>query len=300
MSLTAQFIALSRARTQQDRIRALRNASYDKRFNVDQQSELKTLLEEAGRAPDPRFTALRPILNPAEICNSLVPLKGGPKPVLTPKQESVVAEWIEGWRESVRLQEAKITAPGPLLLCGPTGGGKTMLAGYVAAQLAEIRRAVVIEAHKMISSHLGQSSVNLDAAFQAANLNSGLVVIEEIDALAETRIDTGSGADRENNRITVSLMRLIEGASAAVIATTNRADILDAALLRRFEYRVDLAMPDEALRREVLGAHFQGKAPEALVGLPLTVSIPLVARIKRLVVLRGVPVDQAVSTVLAT
>lgn len=299
MSLTTHLLSLARARTQQDRIRVLQNAASDKRFNIDQQTELRQLLDEARRAPDPRIRALRPILNPADICKTLTPLATGPKPVLTPGQEATIEEWIEGWSAASRLQDAQVPLPGPLLLCGPTGCGKTMLSRYVGDRLSAVLRGVIIEAHKMIESHLGQSSANLDKAFEAANLNSGLIVIEEIDALAESRIDTGSGADRENNRITVSLMRLIETSSAAIIATSNRADILDAALLRRFEYRVDMTMPDEALRRSVLASHFNGTPPEALVALPLTASIPLVARIKRLVVLRSISVPEAVRTVLA-
>lgn len=300
MSLTTHLLSLARARTQPDRIRVLQNAAYDKRFNADQQAELRLLLEEARRAPDPRVHALRPIPNPADICSSLVPLADGPRPALTPTQEATIEEWIEGWSESARLQEQQVPPPGPLLLCGPTGCGKTMLSRYVGGRLNAVRRGVIIEAHKMIGSLLGQSAGALDKAFQAANLNSGLIVLEEIDALAECRTDTGSGADRENNRITVSLMRLIETASAAIIATTNRAEILDPALLRRFEYRVDMVMPDEALRRSVLASHFKGTAPEALVALPLTASIPLIVRIKRLVVLRGMSVAKATEAVLAT
>lgn len=299
MSLTTQLLSLARCRTQADRIRVLQCAASDKRFNIDQQTELRTLLDEARRAPDPRVRALRPILNPGDICKHLIPLRSGPKPVLTAKQGATVDEWVDGWMEAERLHDKGVPPPGPFLLCGPTGSGKSVLTNYLAERLTGIRSGVVIEAHKMVESHMGQTSANLDKAFEAANLNSGLIVIEEMDALAESRVDTGSGADRENNRITVSLMRLIEASPAAIVATTNRPNSLDAALLRRFEYRLDLPLADEAMRRMVVARHFDGKAPDALVALPLTQSIPLVARIKRLVVMRSLSLDQATEAALA-
>jgi hypothetical protein len=228
MSLTTTILALARCRTRDDRIRCLQGAVHDKQFNIDQQSELRQLLDEARKAPGEWERALRPVLNPADVCDNLVALKDGAKPVLSTENEAVIEEWLAGWVGECLLKEEQMTPPGPLLLSGPTGSGKSMLAAYLSFRLKGIRSGVIIEAHKMVDSHLGVTVQNLSKAFDAANTNSGLIVIEELDALAEARTGGGASAERENNRTTIGIMRMIELSPAAIIATTNRPDALDA------------------------------------------------------------------------
>ena len=299
MSLSTYVLSLARARTQRDRLRVLQQVACDKRFNSDLQAEVRVLIDETQRAPDPRGGSLRPVLNPSEVCSLLVPLRAGEKPVMAPAHEAIFEEWLAGWVEEVRLREANVLPPGPLLLCGPTGCGKTMITGYLASRLQSLRSAVVMEAHKIVNSFLGESSSNLSKAFDAAERNSGMLVIEEIDALAESRTNSGSGADRENNRISVGMMRMIEGSSAPIIATTNRAEVLDTALLRRFEYKIQFPLPDESMRRSVLLQRFGPDVPQALVDMPLTESIPYVSRIRRLMALRNLSAVDALAALKA-
>lgn len=281
-------------------MRVLSGATCDKRFNPDQQMELRALLEEARRAPDPRAGALRPILNPADVCNLLQPISVGPDPVLTPEVHATIEEWIDGWLREAELLERSLRPPGPLLLYGETGGGKSIISQFIARRLSGVRRGVVIEVFRVIDSHMGQSGKNLEAAFEAVKANAGLVVVEEIDGIAETRKSGTDSADRENNRNTIGLMRLIEACPAAVIATTNRIDSLDNALLRRFEYKLKIPLASEEMRRSILGRLLGAKeVPERLVSLPLSESVPLTQRVVRVAALKKLSLDDATVLLLA-
>jgi SpoVK/Ycf46/Vps4 family AAA+-type ATPase len=302
MNLSCLFLQVARARNLQERRQALRLAARDKRFDPEQQSEIRSMLEESSRpcmASLDSMSVFRPVTKPSDVCTKLQPLSPGEKPVLTAKQESIVEEWILGWSEEIRLREAGIQPPGPLLLSGPTGCGKTMLTGWIAARLKEVRSATILESHRVSDSHFGQTATNLSTAFDAANANAGLLVIEELDALSEKRIESQSGADRENNKTSVALMRLFDSSTAAIIATTNRPDAIDAALLRRFEYKLEFTAPDRALRERVLASKLGGSAPAVLAELPLTESIPLCGRIRRFMVLHNLNAAAALDRIQA-
>jgi SpoVK/Ycf46/Vps4 family AAA+-type ATPase len=85
----------------------------------------------------------------------------------------------------------------------------------------------------IVGSYLGESASKLIKQTEAA-LRCGGLVLEEIDALAMQRGGETS-ASHENSRITIALMHLIENATAPVIFTTNRIDIIDPAVVRRCE-----------------------------------------------------------------
>jgi SpoVK/Ycf46/Vps4 family AAA+-type ATPase len=300
MSLTQAVLSLARAKTQRDRIRILSAVAYDKRFNQDQQAELQSLLTEARKAPDDRVQALRPVLNPADVCKLVMPLAVGPKPILPESIDSTVTEWIEGWRSEARLRDQGHCPPGPLLIAGPTGVGKTMLAAFIAGELKDVRRAVVVDAHRLVESHMGETGRHIAEAFEAINLNSGLGVFEELDALAEVRKSGNDSATMENTRVSIALMRSIEASTSAIIATCNRPDALDGALLSRFEYRIDFPDTTKDLRGQVLrqSLGIDVELPDSLLRIDLRQAVGMCKRIKRIMILRGLSVGDAAAIVL--
>jgi predicted ATPase len=177
-------------------------------------------------------------------------LEPGPAPSLTPERITAVEEWVSCWRHSGVL-EADGVRPGALLLYGPPGTGKTMLTRWIAGQLADRMAAFVLDAHDWTRSHLGESGQQLKSVFTSFAATPGLLVLEELDSVGSVR-DSGDAAAGETNRITIALMRLIEAAPFPVVATTNRLDALDSALLRRFDSLVELAEPPAEIKLAVI------------------------------------------------
>lgn len=274
MTLTEIFVRLARARTAAERNNLLVKAANMGRFDEDQRAELRQLAAERDHSS---IHTLRPLSNPVAECRHLDPLVPTSPPVLSAAIEVEVAEWVQGWQFAFQLELAGLRPPGPLLIHGPTGGGKSMLCGTLAQRIG--RPGVVAECHNLIDSHLGSTGERLSSAFKAADKAGAVLVIEELDALAANRAGTGEGASasQENTRITVALMRMIEGARFPVVATTNRPEALDAALVRRFEYQVAVpAMPRE-IRHQII-AEVLGHVPADLAELPLNEALPRARR----------------------
>lgn len=223
--------------------------------------------------------------SPIEICDDLALLVPGEPPMLPQNIWTEFEEWFDSWNNEAKLRTAKIVLPGPVLLYGPTGTGKSMLAKSIAKSMTG-RQAVVMEAHRIVDSLLGGSGQRLDKAFRACEETHALMVIEELDGLTTMRSGQGSCAT-ENNRITIALMRMIELASFPIVATTNRADAMDPALLRRFEFKIELKPLNEEGRRALLTELFGEEPPPEILAMPLHESMPRVQRLKRRYFLRS-------------
>ena len=167
------------------------------------------------------------------------------------------------------------------LAAGPTGSGKTMLTHAIAGELKG-RPAVCLDAHRVLDSHMGETGNRLAKAFAACAKSGSVLVLEELDGFAEARSRSdGSGSTRENNRITIALMRLIESATFPIVATSNRPEIFDPALLRRFEFRVTVPPLLAAERRVVLHKMLGYEPAPDLIELPIHESVLRVNRLKR-------------------
>lgn len=211
----------------------------------------------------------------------LTELQPGPLPVIPKALWAEIHEWILSWKHAEALRKAGLMAPGALLLHGPTGSGKTMLACAILKYM-DGRPGVVMEAHNILTSGFGQSGQNLALGFRVAEANEAMMVIEEIDALGISRYGNVGSCATEENKITIALMRHLEAASCPVIATTNFRDSLDPALLRRFELQLEVPSLDEQGRSLILKKILGKAATPEMIALPLTVSIRLAHRQRRL------------------
>lgn len=224
--------------------------------------------------------SLEELLNGAKA-SVLTELKPGPMPIIPKALWEQVNEWILSWRHAEALKEANLMAPGALLLHGPTGTGKTSLARAILKHMGG-RPGVIMEAHNLLTSGFGMSARNLAAGFGEAEENEALLVIEEIDAIGISRYGNAGSCATEENKITIALMRHLEDATVPVIATTNFRENLDPALLRRFEQQLEVPALNAAGRAVVL-KKILGREPDSeLVALPLTESIRLAHRMRRL------------------
>lgn len=157
---------------------------------------------------------------------------------------------------SLHFKFLGIDPPRGVLLYGPPGCGKTMLAKAVANHTtASFIRVVGSE---FVQKYLGEGPRMVRDLFRLAKQNSPAVIfIDEIDAIATKRFDAQTGADREVQRILLELLNQMDGfdetTNIKVIMATNRADTLDPALLRpgRLDRKIEFPLPDRRQKRLV-------------------------------------------------
>lgn len=142
-----------------------------------------------------------------------------------------------------------------ILLFGPPGCGKTMIARAIAREVRA--HFIPVNGPEMLSKWHGQSEENLRGIFEEAReLSPSIIFFDEIDSIARTRSSDGSG--NYDAKMVNQLLTMMDGVEeyeqVAVIAATNRRDVLDPAVLRpgRFDYNLEVPLPDENGIREIL------------------------------------------------
>src|SRR5579885_1040050 len=150
-----------------------------------------------------------------------------------------------------------VEPPKGVLLYGPPGTGKTLIARVVAAEGNSA--FFVINGPEIINKFYGESESRLRAVFQEAQKHApSIIFIDEIDALAPRRAETGGEVER---RIVGQLLALMDGMASRgqvmVIGATNQPNALDPALRRpgRFDREIALRVPDVRGRMEILRIH---------------------------------------------
>src|SRR5437667_1476989 len=152
--------------------------------------------------------------------------------------------------------------PKGILLHGPSGTGKTLLAKAVATESEA--NFISVRGPELLSKWVGESERGVREVFRRARQASPCIIFfDEVDALAPTR---GMGGDSMvTERVVSQLLTELDGIQSlqgvVVLAATNRIDIVDSALLRagRFDKVIIIPMPDKEARRKVLKIHMKGK-----------------------------------------
>ncbi len=154
--------------------------------------------------------------------------------------------------------------PKGVLLVGPPGTGKTMLARAVAGE-ANVP-FFSISGSEFVEMFVGVGASRVRDLFAKAKKNAPCIIfVDEIDAVGRRRgSGMGGGHDEREqtlNQILVEMDGFEQGQNVIVLAATNRADVLDPALLRpgRFDRRVNIGLPDRKDREAILKVHFEKK-----------------------------------------
>jgi transitional endoplasmic reticulum ATPase len=174
------------------------------------------------------------------------------------KQMAQIRELVElPLRHPQLFKTIGVKPPKGILLYGPPGSGKTLIARAVANETGAF--FVIVNGPEIMSKLAGESESNLRKVFQEAEKNApSIIFIDEIDSIAPKRDKTQGEVER---RIVSQLLTLMDGlksrAHVIVIAATNRPNTIDAALRRfgRFDREIDIGVPDETGRLEVLRIH---------------------------------------------
>ncbi len=158
-----------------------------------------------------------------------------------------------------------VEPPKGVLLYGPPGTGKTLIARVVAAETNAA--FFVINGPEIINKFYGESESRLRAVFQEAQRKApSIIFIDELDALAPKRTETGGEVER---RIVGQLLALMDGLTSrgqiVLIGATNQPNALDTALRRpgRFDREIALRVPDVRGRTEILRIHMEALCREA-------------------------------------
>ncbi|UCE14340.1 MAG: CDC48 family AAA ATPase [Candidatus Heimdallarchaeota archaeon] len=151
--------------------------------------------------------------------------------------------------------------PRGILLVGPTGTGKTLLVRAIASESS--RNFIYVKGSEIHSKWIGESERAIEETFRKARLAApSIIFFDEIDALAPSRKTSRTGA---SDRIVTALLTEMDGleelTDIIVIAASNHPHVLDNALLRpgRFERIIELPLPDEKARKEILRVHTKDK-----------------------------------------
>jgi cell division protease FtsH len=175
-----------------------------------------------------------------------------------------LAEVRDTLLEPERFEAVGARAPRGVLLSGPPGCGKTLLARAVAGEANAAFMSVA--ATEFTEVYVGEGAARVRDLFaQVQALAPAILFIDELDAIGARRGGGTEGSrERENtlNQLLIQLDGFGPRTGVVVMAATNRPDMLDSALLRpgRFDRRVALDLPDRAARREILAVHAADKA----------------------------------------
>jgi len=167
------------------------------------------------------------------------------------------------------FEKIGVDAPKGVLLYGPPGTGKTLLAKAVAGETNA--HFISLSGPEIMGKHYGESEERIREIFSQAEENApSIIFIDEIDSIAPKRDEVSGELEK---RIVSQLLTLMDGMKSrgkvVVIAATNRPDSIDPALRRpgRFDREIEIGIPDEEGRLEILSIHTRGMPIEEKVDL---------------------------------
>ncbi|OLS19955.1 MAG: Proteasome-activating nucleotidase [Candidatus Heimdallarchaeota archaeon LC_3] len=180
---------------------------------------------------------------------------------------------IEEVRESIELslknpelfEKVGIESPKGVLLYGPPGSGKTLIAKAVAHETNAT--FISINGSEFVQKYIGEGARLVRELFQFAHKNApAIIFIDEIDAIGSHRLDIATGGDREVARTFMQLLAEMDGfksrGNVKIIGATNRIDILDDALTRagRFDRHIFIDSPNVVGRLQIFKIHTEKMA----------------------------------------
>lgn len=158
--------------------------------------------------------------------------------------------FVKEHRSIELLQKYHLPVSNKVIFHGPSGCGKTLAAYVLAGELEKMM--VVVNLGAIVSSKLGETSKNLAKIFKKAASEDSIIFIDEFDSLGKVR--DFSQDHGEMKRVVNTILQLFDylPQSSIVIAATNHVEMIDDALLRRFDLKMKFDLPDVEHVKEII------------------------------------------------
>lgn len=218
-------------------------------------AQLTELLQEAPTRQSPlRREAAAPVPVDLESRLQLLRIEDAPTLEVEPIWETGVKHSLDQIlaerKRDEELFKHGLSPTRSIIFTGPPGVGKTLAARWIARELH--RPLLTLDLSAVMSSFLGRTGANVRHVLDYAKGVNGVLLLDEIDSIAKRR-DDATDVGELKRLVTVLLQEIDDWpATGLLIAATNHADLLDPAVWRRFEMRVEFPMPTDAAVRQAI------------------------------------------------
>tara|TARA_R110001583_G_scaffold63217_1_gene185264 strand:+ start:10037 stop:10783 length:747 start_codon:yes stop_codon:yes gene_type:complete len=166
--------------------------------------------------------------------------------VFDEKLGAEINQFLREYEHCDILSKYNLPLSNKLLLHGKSGCGKTMTARAIARKLG--KKIKVINLGGIVSSKLGETSANIASSFRLVESQEAVLFFDEFDSLGKER-DYDNSDSGEMKRVVNTMLQLIDSLPkhSIIIAATNQIEMIDSALLRRFELKLEFRNPSNEL-----------------------------------------------------
>lgn len=185
---------------------------------------------------------------------------------LTPQNKQQIVQLVKEQTYVKQLQEFGLPVNNKILLEGSSGCGKTMTAKAIANALN--KNIIILNLSNIVSSRIGETSQNIKMIFDKAGRERSVLFLDELDQIGKARGSDDKDVG-EMRRLVNTLIQLIDyyPENALLLCATNHPEIIDTAILRRFQLKINYEMPSAEFLDEYYD-NLLSKFPEEMRNIP--------------------------------